>query len=162
VALQRLTNEMWGFASNCFVCAQSNPMGLRIPFFHDDERDVVVAELELSDDYSGAPTYVHGGVTLAVLDEAMAWAAIACGGKFAVTHETRTRFDYPVRVGRSYRVEASLTERGEKQFSAEAVVLDEKERPCVRAECTLVVLSEAHAVDAIGAELEGGDTKFVR
>ena len=67
-----------------------------------------------------------------------------------------------MRVGRSYRVEASLTERGEKQFSAEAVVLDEKERPCVRAECTLVVLSEAHAVDAIGAELEGGDTKFVR
>jgi uncharacterized protein (TIGR00369 family) len=162
VGRTRLTNEQWGFASNCYVCAQANERGLRIRFFHDDERDCVVADLELGEEHSGAPSYVHGGVTLAILDEAMAWAAIACGGKFAVTHETSTTFDYPVRVGRPYRVEARITDRGEKEFRAEAVVLDAKERGCVRAQCTLYVLSEAHALDAIGADLEGEDKNFVR
>lgn len=162
MALSRLTNEQWGFSSSCYVCAQTNERGLRIPFFHDPERDLVVADLELGEEYSGAPSYVHGGVTLAVLDEAMAWAAIACGGKFAVTHETSTTFDYPIRVGRKYRVEARITETGEKEFRAEAVVLDAKDRPCVRAECTLYVLSEAHVVDAIGTGLEGEDKNFVR
>jgi uncharacterized protein (TIGR00369 family) len=162
VGLVRLSNERWGFSSSCFVCEPTNAVGLRQAFFHDAERDVVVAELELGEEHSGAPTYVHGGVTLAVLDEAMAWAAIACGGKLAVTHETSTTFDYPVRVGRKYRVEARLTERDERQFRAEAVVLDAKDRPCVRAACTLHVLSEAHAVEAIGAELEGEDKSFVR
>jgi len=162
MTLRRLTNEQWGFASNCYVCAPTNDRGLRIPFFHDSDREVVVAEVELGEEYSGAPSYVHGGVTLAVLDEAMAWAAIACGGKFAVTHETTTTFDYPVRVGRPYRVEARLTEQDDKQFRADAVVLDARDRPCVRAHCTLVVLSEAQAVDAIGERLRGEDAKYAR
>jgi acyl-coenzyme A thioesterase PaaI-like protein len=162
VSLSRLTNEQWGFSSNCYVCAPQNSVGLRLPFFHDSERDCVVVDLLLGEEYSGAPSYVHGGVTLAILDEAMAWAAIAVGGKFAVTRETSTAFDFPVRVGREYRVEARLTERGEKEFRAEAVVLDVKGRPCVRAHCTLVVLSEAHAVDAIGEHLSDDDAKFVR
>jgi uncharacterized protein (TIGR00369 family) len=162
VTVTRLTNEQWGFSSSCYVCSPDNPSGLQVPFFYDSEREVVSCELLLGEDHSGAPTYVHGGVTLAVLDEAMAWAAIASGGKFAVTHETSTTFQYPVRVGRPYRVEARLTEQGDKEFRAEAVVLDAKDRPCVRAHCTLAVLSEAHAVDAIGAELEGEDANFVR
>ena len=43
----------------------------RIPVFHDTQRNVVTADFSLSDAYSGAPTMLHGGVTPAVLDEAM-------------------------------------------------------------------------------------------
>jgi hypothetical protein len=64
----RLHNEDWGFETNCFVCEPRNDQGLRIPFFHDTELDVVFADFELSNVFSGAPTLVHGGVTLAVLD----------------------------------------------------------------------------------------------
>src|SRR5687768_3845878 len=111
---------------------------MRLPFFHDDEADLVFAEYTLGEEFSGAPTYVHGGVTLAVLDEAMAWAAIAVGGKFAVTQEISATFGYPVRVGRRYRVEARLTEQTAERFEAESVVLDAKSRPCVQASCSLV------------------------
>jgi acyl-coenzyme A thioesterase PaaI-like protein len=162
MAVQLLENARWGFESNCFVCEQRNERGMQLPFFHDDERDVVFADYTLGDEYSGAPTYVHGGVTLAVLDEAMAWAAIAIGEKFAVTHETSATFDYPVRVGRAYRVEAWVAERGDERFRAEAHVLDAKGRPCVRAACSLVVLSPARALDALGAEASGDDARYVR
>src|SRR3954454_15176547 len=66
VARHRLHNETWGFDSNCFVCEPRNDAGLRIPFDHDDETDTVVAEFTLDDAFSGAPSYVHGGVTLAI------------------------------------------------------------------------------------------------
>ncbi|HEX2736941.1 MAG TPA: PaaI family thioesterase [Acidimicrobiia bacterium] len=162
MAVHPLENARWGFESNCFVCEQHNERGMQLPFFHDDERDVVFADYTLGDEFSGAPTYVHGGVTLAVLDEAMAWAAIAVGEKFAVTHETSATFDYPVRVGRAYRVEASLTERSDERFKAEARVLDAKGRPCVRATSSLVVLSPAKALDALGTEASGDNARYVR
>src|SRR5687768_16267265 len=135
---------------------------MQLPFFHDDDADLVFADLDLGDEFSGAPTYVHGGVTLAVLDEAMAWAAIAVGGKFAVTHETSATFDYPVRVGRQYRVEARVTEQTPERFRAEGTVLDAKGRPCVRAECSLVVLSAARAADALGTKAEGDDVEYLK
>lgn len=68
----RLHNEDWGFETNCFVCEPKNEHGLGISFFHDTDRNLVTAEFELSHTFSGAPTLVHGGITLAVLDEAMA------------------------------------------------------------------------------------------
>jgi len=30
--LLSLTNDRWGFASNCFACEPTNEAGLRIPF----------------------------------------------------------------------------------------------------------------------------------
>jgi len=162
VTVRRLENSRWGFESNCFVCDATNDRGMQLPFFHDDEADLVFAEYSLDAAFSGAPTYVHGGVTLAVLDEAMAWAAIAVGGKFAVTHETSATFDYPVRVGRTYRVEARLTEQTRERFRAEGTVLDAKGRPCVRAGCSLVILSAATALDALGTEAEGDDASYLK
>jgi acyl-coenzyme A thioesterase PaaI-like protein len=162
VPVEPLVAGRFGFASECFVCNPGNERGLRVPFFHDTDADVVFTEFTLDEHFSGAPTYVHGGATLALLDEAMAWAAIAIGGKFAVTHETSARFDWPVRVGRPYRLEARIAGRDEKRMRAGAVVLDGKGRRCVTAESTMVVLDLDQAADASGVVIEGDDTRFVR
>lgn len=108
MTLIRLHNDDWGLETNCFACEPRNERGLQIGFFHDTEREVVVAEFELGNDFSGGPTLVHGGVVLTVLDEAMAWACIAVGGQWAVTQETTSRFHRPVRVGKRYDVEAAV------------------------------------------------------
>src|ERR1700704_4167757 len=121
--LRRLHNEDWGFDSNCFVCEPRNDGGLQIPFHHDIERKAVVATFSLGDRFSGAPSYVHGGITLAVLDEAMAWATIAIGGKFALTAETSTRFLRPVLVGKRYSVEAHITSQTADRVEAAARIL---------------------------------------
>lgn len=163
--MQALTNDQWGFPSNCFVCEATNDAGLRIPFFHDDDNDTVTATFELDDRFSGAPSYVHGGLQLAVLDEAMAWAAIAVAGRWAVTGETTTRFTHPVRVGRSYTVTAGID--GEvaadaTTLAATATITDAKDRPCAEAQATFVVLDEAQAAEATGATVAGGDRSLVR
>ncbi len=164
VGVHRLDNDRWGFESNCFVCEQHNERGMQLPFFHDDERDVVFAEYTLGDEFSGAPTYVHGGVTLAVVDEAMAWAAIAIaiGGKFAFTKETTAEFEWPVRLDRPYTLEARVVEQDRRRYVTEAEILDSKSRVCVRAQAVMSILDMDQATDAIGTDVSGDDTGFVR
>src|SRR3954452_13245461 len=142
MALVRLHNETWGFDSNCFVCEPKNQLGLRIPFHHDDERDVVVAEFTLDNTFSGAPTFVHGGVSLAILDEAQSWATIAVARKFAVTGETTSRFLRRARLDMTYRVEATVDDRGDEKLRTPATIVPHKDRRRVESEATFIVLSE--------------------
>jgi len=162
MGLERLEASRFGFDSSCFVCNPENERGLRIPFFHDTERDVIVADFTLDEHFSGAPTLVHGGATLALMDEGMAWATIAIGGKFAVTRETSASFDWPVRLGRTYSVEARITEQDAKRMRTEVAVLDDKGRPCVRGTATMVILDLDQATQVIGAKVDDDDAGFLR
>lgn len=162
MATHLLTNARWGFRSNCFVCEPGNPAGLQIPFSHDDEANLVVADFQLPDAFSGAPTYVHGGITLAVLDEAMAWAAIAIAGQFAVTQTTTTQFSRPVRVNRRHRVEAMVVRADGPVIETSARVLDSKGRVCAEASATFLPLDVRQAASAIGETVVGEDAAFVR
>lgn len=157
----RLTNEQWGFSSNCFVCEPKNGSGLRIPFFHDHESDLVTAEFELSDAFSGAPSYVHGGVSLAVLDEVQAWATIAVAGKFAVTTKTSASFHKPVRVGKTYTLEGEVVSVDDDTIATVGRIVDHRGEVRVESEATFLVLSAAIAADAIG-EVTGDDATYLR
>lgn len=163
--MDALTNERWGFESNCFVCEPRNDAGLRIPFFHDPATETVTATFTLDDRFSGAPSYLHGGVLLAVLDEAMAWATIAVAHRWAVTGETTTRFEHPVRVGGKYTVTARITgpvPDDASTLAASAEITDHKGRRCAASSATFVVLGEAQAADAAGADRGQVPEGFVR
>lgn len=161
MAVRRLTNEAWGFESSCFVCEPTNPLGLRIPFFHDDEARVVRADFRLGAEHSGAPHYVHGGALLAILDEAMAWAAIALSERFAVVQSTATTFHRPVRLDEPHSVEASVHDRTDTAVTARAHVADSRGRRCAEARARLVVMSAAVAGAAIGP-VTGADIRYLR
>lgn len=159
---RRLHNEDWGFDTSCFVCEPRNEGGLRIPFFHEPGRAVVSATFALDERFSGAPSYVHGGVTLAVLDEAMAWAAIAIGGKLAVTAETSTRFLRPVLVGKTYTVEAQVIAQTEDHIDATATAGFGEGKVCAEASARFAVLGEAQAVRATGADAATLDPNLLK
>lgn len=151
--MRRLTNDDWDYESNCFVCEPRNAVGLQIPFFHDETNNAVCATFELGDAYSGAPSYVHGGLVLAVLDEAMAWAAIAVGGCWAMTGEITTRFENPILVGAGYEVTARLSalpDRDASTLSTSAEIHDGEGQVCAVASATFVILGEAQVAAAAG------------
>ena len=156
-----LDNASWGFPSSCFVCDRSNPRGLGVAFRHDTDRDVVWADLSFGPELSGAPRYAHGGVVLAVLDEAMAWAAIAMAGRFAVVQHTATTFDRPVRLETPHRVEAVVVAHDDRMVTTRAHVADGSGRVCARAHARLAVLSDVGAASAIG-EVGGDDARYLR
>lgn len=156
-----LDNDAWGFASHCFVCAPGNERGLRISFEHDDEAGAVTASFRLGEEYSGAPRYVHGGVLLAVLDEAMAWASIAVAGRFAVTQSSAATFHRGVRLGDPYTVEATVVDAGDEAVTARSSIADARGHRCVEAHARLVVMSRRLARAAIG-EVSGDDARYLR
>jgi uncharacterized protein (TIGR00369 family) len=154
VARIRLHNDHLGYETNCFVCEQGNVEGLQIPFFHDTDRNLVMAEFSLSDAYSGAPTMLHGGITLAVLDEAMAWACIAIARQWAVTSETTTRFHRAVYVDKPHVVEAEVVDQTDSEITTGARILDVKGVVRAEATATFTKLGEAQLKRAVG---ETGD-----
>lgn len=151
-----LTNDRWGYDSNCFVCEARNASGLQIPFHlggagdagdgadEADTDDVVFADFTLGGAHSGAPTLVHGGISLAILDEAQAWACIAIAGKWALTHTTTSTFDQPVFIDVEHRVEARVVnaagEGGRLETSAQ--ILDARGQVLVRSTASFVVLGD--------------------
>ncbi len=82
--------------SHCFVCGDSNEVGLKARFFQDDRQ--VFTEVKASDDFEGYRGIYHGGILSTVLDEVMLKAILAIG-VYAVTAEMTVRFLKPVRTG---------------------------------------------------------------
>jgi acyl-coenzyme A thioesterase PaaI-like protein len=81
----------------CYVCGPENPGGLRVPFFADGphgSRALYTAHV----DHAGWPGMLHGGVTFALMDEALGWA-VHFQGLHGVTARADTRFRQPVPIG---------------------------------------------------------------
>ena len=159
--LRALDSAAFGFPTNCFVCDPANARGLRLSFVADDEAGLVAAEFSLGEEFSGAPQYVHGGVVLAVVDDAMAWAAIALAGRFAVVRETTTTFEHGVRLGRPHRVEARIESSTERILHTSARVVNGEGKRCARSKARLVYLTESGARSAIG-DVGHEDTRYLR
>ncbi len=160
--VRALTNDDWGFDTNCFVCEPRNDAGLRIPFFHDTEHDCVIANFELDDRFSGAPTWAHGGVSLAICDEAMAWAVIAIHHKWAVTKTSSAEFERPVVVGQQYRCVASI-ERidGDLVHTIARIERPDSAKISVRTTAVMSILTAVQA-PAMGIDLADGHRDYLR
>ena len=163
MAIEPLDNDGWGFTTNCFVCEQRNRAGLRVPFLHDTQRSIVFGEFTLGDEFSGAPTLVHGGVSLAICDEAMAWATIAVQHKWAVTKSSTAEFARPVFVAKPYRVEARITgSEGDTHIYVEAEITSlERQKRCVYTTAIMSIVSAVQA-PSLGIDLHQHHTNYLR
>lgn len=148
-----LTNT-FAFDTRCFVCDQDNEGGLRQRFFLDDELNRVVAEFVPSADQSGAPNYAHGGVTMAVLDEAMAWAIIAMKERFGLTRKAEVDFIRPVPIGVAHEVQAWVESFEGRSLMARAELRNPEGKLCVAARASYIVLTVEEAESALGAGAE--------
>ena len=158
-----LTNQGWGFDSLCFVCDDRNSRGLRIPFFHDDETGTVFAEFTLDESSSGPPALVHGGLLMALCDEAMGWAMIAVAEVWALTSSNAHRFLRPVRLNRPYRVEARITHRDEAGVHVTATIVSVPQgKLSVEAEAVFSPLGRAQAARVIGSEVKPEHRRYLK
>ncbi|MBV8727563.1 MAG: PaaI family thioesterase [Candidatus Eremiobacteraeota bacterium] len=83
---------------NCFACGPDNPIGLHLRFEPAGAQSVH-AQITLERQFQGWRDVAHGGIAIALLDEAMAHAAGAAGFR-GVTASLSTRFRAPIPLGR--------------------------------------------------------------
>ena len=90
----------------CFVCGVDNPCGLRTrPRLEDNE---VVIEFTPEERHCGFKSWLHGGITASLLDEAMFWAAAVGLQRMVATAELSVRYLKPVPIGTKLRAVAQL------------------------------------------------------
>lgn len=82
---------------SCFVCGESNPIGLKLRFQTDGR--IVQTRFHPGPAHVGFRQTVHGGLIATLLDEIMVWACAVRTGRFAVCAELTTRFLHPIRPG---------------------------------------------------------------
>lgn len=104
----------------CYVCGPDNPGGLRVSFAADGphgSRALYTARAE----HEGWPGLLHGGVTLALMDEALGWA-VYFQGLFGVTAKTETRFRQPIPIGMKLVVKGWTVSRRRRIVMARAEI----------------------------------------
>jgi uncharacterized protein (TIGR00369 family) len=107
---------------NCFVCGQRNPMGLKIEFRENSDREIE-AEVVFPDHLQGWQDTVHGGLLATVLDETMIKAAAAAGIK-CVTAEITVKYKIPAVTGTAYRASGKVLEARGRLVTAESRLCD--------------------------------------
>jgi uncharacterized protein (TIGR00369 family) len=118
VAANRSMREL-PHTHSCFVCGESNPLGLKLRFETDGQ--VVQAQFTLRPEHVGFRGTIHGGITATILDEIMVWACAVQTQRFAVCAELNVRYLSPVRPGDAVVATGELAvNRRNKLFEARA------------------------------------------
>lgn len=108
---------------SCFVCGESNPIGLKLRFETDGR--TVQTRFRPKPEHAGFQGVVHGGLIVTVLDEIMVWACAVQTGQFAFCAEFTVRFLASLRPNEEALVTAELvTNRKGKIFEAKSALSD--------------------------------------
>jgi uncharacterized protein (TIGR00369 family) len=129
---------------NCFICGPQNPIGLHLHFDPDDEG--VRAEITLAPEYQGWKSVAHGGIAMALLDEAMAHAAGAAGHR-GVTASMSVRFRKPVPIGAPIAITGRVSWLRRNVLGLEAKLSDASGTLLADAEGKFVSMGPLDAVD---------------
>jgi uncharacterized protein (TIGR00369 family) len=78
------------WSQNCFLCGESNPLGLQVKFKKDG--DGVYTEYCADKRREGYHGQVHGGIVAALLDETMGWAVAISVGRMCISAEVTIRY----------------------------------------------------------------------
>lgn len=100
----------------CYVCGSSNPHGIGLNWYSDEE-NTIYSEFVLDESQQGPPGFAHGGVSAAILDEAMGAAVWRSGFNVAVVN-LEINYKRPLPLGQSLKLEARFTERNERKIHA--------------------------------------------
>ncbi|MEO0304127.1 MAG: PaaI family thioesterase [candidate division WOR-3 bacterium] len=133
------------YFDGCVVCGKKNPVGLKLDFYLNEEKNFVFAEVVFDKNYIGYDNIIHGGIVTMVLDETMAWANIELTGKMALTKSIRVNFLKPVKSGLKYKVESHLKEKLDNKTITIAVLKDADESVCAESEGEFILMSETRS-----------------
>ncbi len=119
--VQQLLRKVIDSPSNhCFVCSQTNPLGLQLRFEQHD--GVVSSRFVPCTWHEGWQAVVHGGVLAALLDEAMAYTLFFRGVQ-GVTAKLEVRFRAAVHPSDVLDIEARFTRDTRRLVDTEARIL---------------------------------------
>jgi len=127
----------------CFACGPDNPIGLHLHF--EREGDGVAAYTTLREDYQGWRGIAHGGIAMALLDEAMAHAS-GLAGERGVTASMNVRFRKALPLDAPLAVRGRVEWKRRKVLGLHAEIVDDSGNMLCEAEGHFVSMGPIEAV----------------
>jgi uncharacterized protein (TIGR00369 family) len=131
---------------NCFACGPTNPIGMHVHFDRDGDAEGVRARVTLAEHYQGWRGIAHGGIVMALLDEAMAHAAGFAGHR-GVTATVDVRFRKPVPIGQPIEARGWVAWQRRNVLGVEASIVDASGSVLAHAEGKFVSRGTLDAAD---------------
>lgn len=129
----------------CFACGPENPIGMHLEF-EDLGTEGVCAHTTLAPEFQGWRGIAHGGIAMALIDEAMAHAAGFAGHR-GVTASMNVRFRRAVPLGEPLLVVGRVKWQRINVLGIEADVLDKSGTVLLHGEGQFV--SQGSVYDAV-------------
>ena len=117
----------------CFFCGSSNPVGLKLRFYLDEDTGEVSTEYKASRLFVGLGNILHGGIQAGLFDEIMGWTAHNLLGEMGVTTELTMQFLSPAYVGTTLRVSCRIVSRDGPRARMEARIETSEGTICSKA-----------------------------
>ena len=138
---------------SCFVCGESNPVGLKLRFETDGR--LVQTRFTPLPHHVGFKQTIHGGLIATLLDEIMVWACAVQTRRFAYCAELNVRFASPLRPGEEVLATAELvSNRRDKIYEARGELRDGSDRVLASATGKYLPLKQAE-IPAMLADFVG-------
>lgn len=116
---------------NCFGCSLTNPSGLQMTFYTDE--NTVFAWLTVPEHLCGWGNLVHGGVTSTILDETMGWTALHLLKRFTLTKSMQIEFLRPLYIGKPLKVEGKVFKiTNKREAIMEGYIYDQSGKTCAK------------------------------
>lgn len=137
----------------CIGCGERSAIGLKMRFAVAD--DSVESRVTIPQRFQGWRGVAHGGIVALLLDEAMAYAAMA-SGYLGVTADLKMRFRKPVPIGEALLVRANVLWQRRSVFGISSTLYDASQTLLASAEASFVSRGKVPPEQKIGAlEIDG-------
>jgi uncharacterized protein (TIGR00369 family) len=125
--------------AECFVCGESNKKGLKNRFWVED--GCVTTRFHAKNDHVGHGA-IHGGISVALLDETMGLSATITKNRLCVTLELSIRYLKPLMLNNIYTVRGCLVSDKNILCETRGEIIDSDCNILVQATGKYVPLSE--------------------
>ena len=136
---------------DCFACGMRNPIGLKLQFYQTAP-DEVTAEFVPPEKYQGYSGILHGGVTAAILDEAVGRACMGTDPydtNFMYTAELNVKYKQKIPIGKPIRIVGKQGKRIRWTVESKAFIYAEDGTLLAEAKAILVDLPEKFSAEEI-------------
>lgn len=111
---------------NGYASSQNNALGLKAEYFYDLKHGGAAFKWYSRAAFESYPSVIHGGVTFALLDEALGHAVYAQCKTFGLTIKTNTRWHRVLKSGVQITGRAKVTKRFWRLLTVEGLIFNEK------------------------------------
>ncbi len=155
---QKLKNPWDGLEGyNCFGCAPTNPLGLKMEFY--EEGDEVVCYWNPGEHYQGFLHTLHGGIQALLLDETCGWCVFRKLQTAGVTSKIEVKYLKPVStLDGELVIRASIQDQKRNLVFLKAALYNAAGEVCTTAESTFYAFSKEKSQDEFffaGMKAEG-------